>query len=370
MATLLLTGGRAPATLDLARLLFAAGHTVLVAESLPRHLCQASRAVARCFDVPAPNTDHAGFIDALGSIARVMAVDLLIPTCEEVFHVAKGAARLPCPVFAPPIAALRKLHSKWAFIQAVEGPKPRTWLLHELAERPAGKLVLKPEFSRFSTQVRILEADEPLPALKGSWVVQEFVAGRALCTYGVAREGQLLAHAAYAPDFTAGAGAAIYFQPLQHPALQAWVQAFVSREGLTGQVAFDFIEAPDGTLYPLECNPRATSGIHLFEAADRLDRAFLGPVPQLTTPRPEARAQLALAMWVYGLPSAAQAGPRKLFGWGKALGEAPDVVFRWDDPMPALEQWLVFAELERRARQAGVTALEASTLDIEWNGEL
>jgi hypothetical protein len=229
--------------------------------------------------------------------------------------------------------------------------------------------VLKPEFSRFGTQVRVLEPDEPLPELKGRWVVQEFIAGRALCTYGVAQQGKLLAHAAYAPDFTAGAGAAIYFAPLQHPALQAWVQDFVAAEGLTGQVAFDVIEAADGTLYPLECNPRATSGIHLFAPADRLDRAFLEGASQLITPRPEARAQIALAMWVYGLPPAAQAGPRRLFAWGKALGEAPDVVFRWDDPMPAVEQWLVFAELDRRARLAGITALEASTADIEWNGE-
>jgi hypothetical protein len=370
LPTILLTGGRAPATLDLARLLHAAGHTVLVAESLPRHLCQASRAVARCFDVPPPNPDHAGFIDALGSIIRVMGVKLLIPTCEEVFHVARGAARLPCEVFAPPIDQLRRLHSKWEFIQGLTVAKPRTWLLHELAERPPGKLVLKPEFSRFSVHVRVLEADQPLPELKGRWVVQEFIEGRPLCTYGVARDGRLLAHAAYAPDFTAGAGAAIHFVPLAHPALQAWVQDFVAAEHLTGQVAFDFIEAPDGTLYPLECNPRATSGLHLFADADRLDRAFCEEHPQLITPRPTARAQLALAMWVYGLAPAAQSGPKRLFEWARALGAAQDVVFRWDDPGPAMEQWLVFAELERRARAAGTTALEASTADIEWNGEL
>lgn len=44
----------------------------------------------------------------------------------------------------------------------------------------------------------------------------------------------------------------------------------------TGQIAFDFIEESDGTIRAIECNPRATSGITLFDVTGDLPIAFFG----------------------------------------------------------------------------------------------
>ena len=53
MSNILLTGGRAPATLELARAFHRAGHTVFMAESLRGHLSQPSNAITKQFCCPA-----------------------------------------------------------------------------------------------------------------------------------------------------------------------------------------------------------------------------------------------------------------------------------------------------------------------------
>ena len=80
---ILLTGGRAPVTLELARLFSGAGHRVFVADSLPHHLCSYSRSVFKNFLVPPPRFDPTGFIDALVDIIETEKIDLLIPTSSN-----------------------------------------------------------------------------------------------------------------------------------------------------------------------------------------------------------------------------------------------------------------------------------------------
>jgi len=382
---ILLTGGRAPVTLELARLFHAAGHEVHVAESLPEQLCRASKAVRRNHRVPSPRFDREGFLGALERIIRDERIDLLIPTCEEVFHVAAGHGRLPCEVLAPPREQLRRLHSKWEFIKEVaahvsgDGVRvPETRLVEgresletAIAAFPTGaSIVFKPVFSRFGTHVRIHRPGDSLPDLGATptqpWVAQEFVPGPMVCTYAVAREGRLLAYSAYRGDYTAGPGASIYFAPLERPGLEAWVRDLVAREGLTGQISFDFIDA-DGTLYPLECNPRATSGVHLFGPGDGLVEALLGKRDDTARPRPETRSMLVLAMGVYALPKVRSW--QGLTRWVKDVRVAKDALFRREDPGPLWQQAVLLASLGRIAQREGVSLIEASTWDIEWNGD-
>ena len=68
--TVLLTLGRLPKALELARALHQAGARVIVADPFGLHVCRASRCVARSIRVPAPNTDPAAYLDALEAIVR------------------------------------------------------------------------------------------------------------------------------------------------------------------------------------------------------------------------------------------------------------------------------------------------------------
>lgn len=357
---------------------------MLVAESLANHLCKRSRFVAKNFRVPPPNQEPVAFAESLAAIARDEAVDLLIPTCEEVFWVARGMSLIAphTEILASQLAILRMLHSKWEFIQNLDTLgflTPQTWLLTSLADldrlRASGeadfKLVLKPVFSRFAAKVTFVSPGEPTPGVAISpehpWVAQAFIAGRQLCTYGVARQGRLVAHAVYGADFTAGQGASIHFVGGDHPEVLAWVSRLVAAIGFTGQLAFDFIQDARGQLFPLECNPRATSGVHLFTAADRLDRAFFGETDDVLVPRPDASAMLGLAMLVYGLPAVRSVA--RLGHWARAFATSRDVLWRRDDPAPFIDQFRAFSDFVACSRRHGVSVLEASTLDIEWNGQ-
>ena len=232
MRRVLLTGGRAAAALELARLLRGAGWRVVVAESLRCNPSRWSRAVARSYVVPWPNRDPGAYIDALLRVVRRERIDLLIPTCEEIFYVAKARDRLAphCRVFTENIGTLRRLHSKWLFVQTALGhglPVPPTSLLtspdaarQALASRR--DLVFKPVYSRFAAHTVLRPrsaADLPTDmSERRPWVAQDYIAGQQVCTYSVAHSGRLTVHSAYRAEFTFGPGAAIAFAALDHPA--------------------------------------------------------------------------------------------------------------------------------------------------------
>ena len=81
--TVLLTLGRLPKALTLARALHGAGYRVVIAEPFKWHVCKPSRAVAASYRVPAPNTSQAAYLDALLDIVRSESVDLVLPVSEE-----------------------------------------------------------------------------------------------------------------------------------------------------------------------------------------------------------------------------------------------------------------------------------------------
>ncbi len=382
MVNILLTGGRAPATLDLARSFHAQGHRVVVAESLRHSLTAASRAVHATFLVPPPRQQPTAFVEALAEIIRKEKIGLLIPTCEEIFYVAMGRERLAglCTVFTEAIERLRLLHDKGRFIETAQSlglPVPETRRVESAADLRAAfarwpRLVLKPVYSRFAARTLILPPSSiAFDSLRASptspWVAQEYLAGQPICTYSVAHAGQLTAHTAYRSEFTAGQGATIHFQHIDHPATLAWVSQFVQAFGFTGQIAFDFIET-EGTVRAIECNPRATSGVHLLNAAPRFPTAFFDGGASCIFPPIQPAPMLASAMLLYGLPAALKKGG--LDYWWQAFRSGRDVIFRRGDNRPALAQWRSLFHFVALGWRHKITALEASTLDIEWNGEI
>ncbi len=378
MANILLTGGRAPVALELARVFQRAGHSVFMAESLRGHLSQPSAAVKASFVVPAPRQETGAFLAALKKIVAQNQIELLIPTCEEVFHIAKGLDDIPCRVFTEPLDKLDSFHNKWKFAHAAADcglRVPETALIQNRGDllgafgRWRG-LVLKPAYSRFASRTLILPPlREVLSTLtfESDWVAQEFIAGRQFCSYSVCQNGQITAHAAYPTIFTAGQGATIAFEPVEHSAIFEWVRTFVARFNVTGQMSFDFIQAEDGQLYALECNPRATSGAHLLASHPQFAESFLGAeFVRLITPLGDKKL-LASAMLVYGLPAALAKGNFR--AWLDTFLHSADVIFDVKDPLPFLLQFRSLLFYWKLARKKGVSPLAASTFDIEWNGE-
>ena len=380
MSNILLTGGRAPATLELARTFHRAGHAVFMAESLRGHLSEPSNALTANYLVPPPRQQTSAFLDALKTIIIENKIDLLIPTCEEVFYISMGRNQLLCKVFVEPINMLQMIHHKWAFIiQALNLglPVPETLLIRSedellMAFAQWQKLVLKPIYSRFASRTLIrptlkqalttvtIDPDNP-------WIAQEFIDGQQFCTYSICHHGHITAHTAYRSDFTAGQGATIVFQHFEHPGIFDWVQRFVEATLFTGQIAFDFIESPDGEIVALECNPRATSGIHLLASDPKFVNAFFDESMDYITPSEKSSSMLTTAMLMYRLFPAIK--NHKFNSWLSTFFSSPDVIFDTKDLLPFFLQWRSILHYLNLARKQHISPLAASTFDIEWNGE-
>ncbi|WP_019421224.1 ATP-grasp domain-containing protein [Paenibacillus sp. OSY-SE] len=413
--TVLITGSRAPVSLALARLLGDAGHRIIMADSLRMTLGSASRYVSRHYRYPPPRHEPEPFHTAVERIVIDEQVDYIIPTCEEVFYLAQRQRTWPdgCELFAPPWEMLRQLHHKGEFIELVRQVGLKTPATRLLASREeasdyvrklgADTAVLKPAYSRFASRVLFVSADHDLPAgmhisPAHPWVGQQYIRGALYCTYSIVRDGAVRAHACYASEFTAGVGASIAFKHEPQTDLLAWVRRFVAPLRYTGQIAFDFIVTPERDIYPIECNPRATSGIHCFTDSDRLDKAFFGMNDSaghgtdngtsdctddgtshdashgahLGVNRGESRpieptsarpAMLTAAMLAYGWKH-----PRRIY-WLTQLWKGRDVIFRWKDPKPLVAQVVMLQGFWRESRRRSISLMEATTSDIEWNGE-
>ncbi len=390
MKTILLTGARAPVTLDLARAISNAGHRVIAAESMEYPLSIHSNAFSCFYSVTAPNLSIDRFKEDLLNIIQKENVDFLIPTCEEAFHVSKVKTELSAKtkVLVDEHHQLARLHSKFQFNEWVrnlglEAPHSlRVISIEQMKtaiETISGEqIVLKPEYSRFASKTLVLNKKQALEELDTiwtpvPWVVQECLVGQEYCSYSFALNGKLIAHVTYEHEFTAGKGAGICFESIRHEAIESWVKNFVEKTNFTGQIAFDFIEDSKGVVRPLECNPRATSGLHLIAHQSGFVETLIASSEKVNQGelviRPDLGqvGQLRLAMLVYGLPSIRSI--TRLIKWIRIFFSAREVVFSLRDPLPFFDQFVSFYRLIRESRQRKITPLEVSTRDIEWNGE-
>jgi hypothetical protein len=76
---------------------------------------------------------------------------------------------------------------------------------------------------------------------------------------------------------------------------------------------------------------------------------------------------LSTAMLTYGLSAAFK--KKQFSDWAKTFFTSSDVILDFKDPLPFLLQFRSIFSYLRIARKQGVSPLEASTFDIEWNGE-
>ncbi|MDV6330628.1 ATP-grasp domain-containing protein [Asticcacaulis sp. 201] len=352
MSRLLLTGIRAPVAVDLARVLRRQGHTVFGADVLR------SAAFGDSAHYRSPVYDPSGFrSDALSLVDR-LAPDLIIPLCEDIFY----WAQLDVPLFAPDCQTLMRLHSKFAFsrLAADLGLKvPHT----ERTRDWARDCVFKPEFSRFGTRVLIRpEAGPASDDPQNPWVRQAFVAGEDVCFYAIARQGTLRAFSAYRSAWRTRGGASYHFDPVHEPRLVEIAERLVRALNLTGQLACDLRQDADGEMWLVECNPRATSGLHLLTHDPAgLTAAFIGRMddgpPVMTGPEP---ACIGLAMSVLGWPTALAHG--RLAQWATDSRRARDVL--------AGVTWAAAGDSVRHrigATCAGQSLTAYLTADIECN---
>ncbi len=346
MTTILLTGTRAPATLDLARRLHREGVRVIGADPARFPLGRFSRAFASHHRVPSPVANREGFLSAILTWIEKEQVDLLWPTCEEIFHLAAAHGRISdsVRVFCDPLEILLPLHDKLAFARFAYVLSPESW---DASEAPQNRpLVWKPRFSRFAARMRI---GDPPPDTKG-WMAQAFVRGNEFSSWALCVGGEVRILTFYQCPARAGRGAGCTFEPIWDDEAEGAIRRWAERLHLTGSLAFDWIRSDEVGLRVIECNPRLTSGIHLldptFPIMPLLERA--APLP------PPMRAGQLL--W----PTLCQSL--------RLGGTTPDLIASRKDPGPVFGQIPAFLELAATALLRRCSLSAAATHDIEWNG--
>lgn len=375
----LILGGRAPVALDHARRFAHQGWQVHVADSIACRLSTSSRAVHASHAIAPPRFAADTFVADLSTIIRRHRIDLVLPSNEEALYLSRYRDALPAGVrvAVDDFALVSALHGKAGFIELARAqgmPVPasaRVRTLDEARDWSTGRaVVLKPEFSRFGVHVRLhpdgIPADAPPLPGPGPWVVQALLPGIELCSYAVADRGRLRALACYQPRYRLGRSASYYFEPAWRQDIHDAVARLVAGTGYSGQISFDWIVGGDGCARAIECNPRATSGLHLFARDAALPAALMGDEVDCPPPPGQPR-MLAAVMLGAGLPRALRSG--SLRAWQDDWSRARDVIVEPGEPAPLcgavadIGAWSLLAARQR------ISLREASTRDIEWDGQ-
>lgn len=376
MKRFLITCARAPVSLELARNLAKHGHQVFMTDSLRFPLAKNSRSLTQFIISPSPRNNIENYQAALLDIIKTHRIDYLLPMCEESFYIAKIKDTLTphCDVLCPDFNLMHQLHSKYDILSLCQDTGitlPQTETLDFSREITAETLegtIVKREFCRFGTDVLLSPTPKNVQHLNdtapGRILKQEKLYGNEYCTYAIAVKGTVFAQAIYQPTHRLKVAAGIYFKPIVNKKISDFIQAFCQKHEYTGHLGFDIIETKDN-IYIIECNPRATSGLHLLEDANLAD-AFLGVTAQSPAglQRPK---MISLMMILAGLPFAIH--QRKVKAWYRDYKQAADVMICKNDNGFSWFQFISLAELIQIAFREKISVREAATQDFEWDGE-
>ena len=371
--TVLLTNGRLPKAMDVARALHRAGCRVGIAEPFSMHLAKVSNCVDFTPRVRAPRHSKSGYLDDLRVLVARERAAVLVPVSEETVHVAAlhGNLGTTTRVFTMPQPEVLAVHDKVSFVAVAETAGvavPRTALLgsaeaQNIAE--ACDFVIKPRLGcagrgvgLFACGDALPEPDPAVPAL-----VQQRIRGEECSSFSVAHEGRVIGTVVYRGVLRSGTVAVCFEQVRDQPAVEGWVERFVAARAWSGFIAFDFIVDAAGTPWGLECNPRANSGIH-FVTEDSLAQAVLQP-------RSTAALRFRSPGWRQQFYSCLTEAQARM--WRRGFGEYVDVLRRardvtWDrrDPLPFWLMTFTASNLLWASFRSGRPIGEIATDDISW----
>ncbi|MEL4895709.1 ATP-grasp domain-containing protein [Crocosphaera sp. Alani8] len=354
----LLTGGKMTKSLQLARSFYNAGHEVILVETdkywLSGH--RFSKAVKGFYTVPAPEKDQAGYYQGLLNIVQKENIDVFIPVSSPVASyydsVAGNLLASYCEImhFEPNITKM--LDDKFelcqqAHILGLSAPQaflitdPQEILDFDFNSNRGKKYLLKSikydSVSRLDMTKLPFEGMEDyvknLPIGKDNpWTMQEFITGKEYCTHSTVRKGKIRLHCC-----SESSPFQVNYKHIEKPEISTWVETFVKELNLSGQISFDFIQSQDGTVYPIECNPRTHSAITMFYNHPGVADAYLKdaenneqPITPLINSKP--------TYWLYheawrltGIRSIAD-----FQAWIKKITVGTDAIFQLNDPLPFL----------------------------------
>ncbi|WP_144413081.1 ATP-grasp domain-containing protein [Pragia fontium] len=349
MKHVMLSGGRSPICLVLARLWKKNGWKVSIIEHKSVTFSRFSNSVSHYHLLPDPVHHFEQFSALLLELLERERPDILIPVNEDILHYGRlqqqiRALSIQFDVVAQPL--LEQLHGKFSNIQLAQQagiPAPHTeYLCDDNVDWQ--KYIVKPVYSRFGNQV-IFDRQGLNQRHQGQYVKQQRINGVQICTYGFARQGKLLAYACYLTNFGLENAASLVFTPYRSQKVFEYMQRFIESHQLSGSISLDFMY--DGQeYYFIECNPRLTHGAVLLGEQ----------LPQVFMPEYIPEKILMMEQQRYGLKTiwlAKIIGKKKWRKTGKIYRHSQDMIANWRDPwpfllMPFILGWLTLCALIKR----------------------
>ncbi len=365
--TVVLTLGRLPPALDIARGFAGLGWRVIVAEPFGMHLCRMSRAVTRSYRIARPDLHPGQYLDELADVIEREGATLVIPVSEETPHVARLHDRVAASVriFAGRTDDVLALHDKFRFAELAARaglPVAQSQLPDAAPKQAPWDLVIKPRLSCSGRGVRFVARGEATAAEPG-YVVQRRIRGSEYSGFGVCVDGQLRAPVVYRSTISSGSVAVCFERVDDQPAIIEWMRDFAATIDSPGFLAFDFIVDANGVPHALECNPRVTSGIHFLSRTAVAD-LILGREVEAGPVRAE---RLLTESWsCYTACLGRLTRPREFLRSLRLLHRATDVTWSRQDPLPFLLMPVNTSRIIRDALLSGSTFAEVAVRDVEW----
>lgn len=362
----LITSPRAPVSIEWIRIMQTSGWSVSVIDSL---VCPVGRYCpgVEYIQVPAPRLDFLGYKNSI--LQNIEQFDLVIPTCEDIFFLSMAlmGTGLESRVFIPENKLLFSLHNKFTFKDYmnhhVKVPGMRLIESENQIDFHVKNTLLKPVFSRFGRNIirdvtykntRSLVISSQYP-----WVQQEFIEGKPLCNYAIIQNGKVISHVVYIPKYLVNNAASTYFEFTTNNKCNDFIEQFAKDTKYNGQVAFDFID--DGKdLYVLECNPRATSGLHLISESISFENGNF--ISNNKNPHESCRVSVSIYI-IFGFSYLLN---RKIKELNKDYNKAIDVA----KVISVKAQVFSLVEMIWRTFYYRKPFTSASTFDIEYDGTL
>ena len=354
---ILITGAKMTKALQLARSFHRDSHEVYLVETHKYWLSghRFSRAVKGFFTVPAPEQDSDGYCQSLLEIVKSNDIDLFVPVSSPVASyydaLAKSVLEPYCESIHLTPEETKVLDDKYAFCSkaaalGLSAPKvfcitdPQQILAFDF-EQDGSEYIVKSipydsvlrldltrlPFPGMEEYVRSLPISESKP-----WVMQEFVRGQEYCFHATARKGKIRLHCC-----SKSSPFQINYEQVNNPEIYEWVETFIQKMNITGQVCFDMIQTDSGTVYPIECNPRLHSAITMFHDHPGVAKAYLTdgePAEKPISPLPESKPTYWTYHELWRLLSVRS--PSELNAWWQKMTRGTDAVLQPDDPLPFL----------------------------------
>jgi predicted ATP-grasp superfamily ATP-dependent carboligase len=366
---ILVTGAKMAKSLQLARLFYAAGNRVILIETEKYWLSGSrfSNTISKFYTVPDPQKNWDAYCKKMLHIIQKEKIDVFVPVTSPVGsyyesllkpHISKY-----CEVVHFDVQITQMLDSKFEFIEKAKSiglsvpgsflvTKPETvldfdftaenrqYILKSIPYDSVHRLdMTKLPMKSKSEMVKFVES---LPISKEKpWAMQEFITGKEYCTHSTVRKGKIRLHVCCeSSEFQ------LNYEHVENKKIYEWVREFVEQFDITGQVSFDFIQAKDGTVYPIECNPRTHTAITTFynhpDAADAYLKDSQNENEMPVTPLPDSKPTYWTYYELWKLTKVRTFDDLKV--WIRTIVYGTDGVFQIKDPLPFLmvPHWQIF----------------------------